>query len=102
MWAILDLGREFGFDVVAQRVETEAQGDLLQRNLMSLAPSATSQVELAAGLIVGMEALIRWNHPTRGPLQPTDFLPVVEKTSVIVTPRELGARPCMQTDERLA
>lgn len=43
------------------------------------------QVELATGLIVGMEALIRWNHPTRGLLEPTDFLPIVEKTPVIVT-----------------
>jgi predicted signal transduction protein with EAL and GGDEF domain len=43
------------------------------------------QVELATGLIVGMEALIRWNHPTLGLLQPTDFLPIVEKTPVIMT-----------------
>ena len=43
------------------------------------------QVELATGRIVGMEALIRWNHPTRGLLKPGDFLPVIEKTSLIVT-----------------
>jgi diguanylate cyclase (GGDEF)-like protein len=43
------------------------------------------QVELAAGRIVGMEALIRWNHPKRGLLSPGDFLPVVEKTSLVVT-----------------
>jgi diguanylate cyclase (GGDEF)-like protein/PAS domain S-box-containing protein len=43
------------------------------------------QVELVTGLIVGMEGLIRWNHPTRGLLQPTDFLPFVETTPVIVT-----------------
>jgi diguanylate cyclase (GGDEF)-like protein/PAS domain S-box-containing protein len=43
------------------------------------------QVELATGLIVGMEALIRWNHPTRGLIMPRDFLPVVEKSPLIVT-----------------
>jgi EAL domain-containing protein (putative c-di-GMP-specific phosphodiesterase class I) len=43
------------------------------------------QVELAAGRIVGMEALIRWNHPKRGLLSPGDFLPIVEKTSLVVT-----------------
>jgi diguanylate cyclase (GGDEF)-like protein/PAS domain S-box-containing protein len=43
------------------------------------------QVELATGLIVGMEALIRWNHPSRGLLKPGDFLPIVEKTPLIVT-----------------
>ena len=43
------------------------------------------QVELATGLIVGMEALIRWNHPTRGLLQPADFLPIIETTPLILT-----------------
>jgi diguanylate cyclase (GGDEF)-like protein/PAS domain S-box-containing protein len=43
------------------------------------------QVELATGLIVGMEALIRWNHPKRSLIMPRDFLPVVEKSPLIVT-----------------
>jgi EAL domain-containing protein (putative c-di-GMP-specific phosphodiesterase class I) len=34
---------------------------------------------LASGKIVGMEALLRWNHPTRGLLLPEDFLPIAEK-----------------------
>jgi diguanylate cyclase (GGDEF)-like protein/PAS domain S-box-containing protein len=37
------------------------------------------QVELASGKIVGMEALLRWNHPARGLLLPEDFLPIAEK-----------------------
>jgi EAL domain-containing protein (putative c-di-GMP-specific phosphodiesterase class I) len=44
-----------------------------------------AQVELATGLIVGMEALIRWNHPKRGLLQPADFLPIIESTPTILT-----------------
>ncbi len=32
------------------------------------------QVELATGRIIGLEALIRWNHPTRGLLAPGDFI----------------------------
>ena len=43
------------------------------------------QVELATGVIVGMEALIRWNHPKRGLLQPADFLPIIESTPTILT-----------------
>lgn len=43
------------------------------------------QVELSTGQIAGMEALIRWNHPKRGQLKPHDFIPIVEKSSVIVT-----------------
>ena len=42
------------------------------------------QIELATGLIVGMEALIRWNHPKRGLIMPRDFLPIAEKSPLIV------------------
>jgi diguanylate cyclase (GGDEF)-like protein/PAS domain S-box-containing protein len=38
------------------------------------------QVDLSSGRIVGMEALIRWNHPERGLLKPGAFLPIAEKT----------------------
>jgi diguanylate cyclase (GGDEF)-like protein/PAS domain S-box-containing protein len=41
------------------------------------------QVELASGKIVGMEGLLRWNHPTRGLLLPEDFLPIAEKYSLM-------------------
>ncbi len=41
------------------------------------------QVELDTGRIVGMEALIRWNHPTRGLLTPSAFLPIAERTGTI-------------------
>ena len=43
------------------------------------------QVELSTSQIVGMEALIRWRHPTRGLLQPSEFLPVIESTPLILT-----------------
>jgi diguanylate cyclase (GGDEF)-like protein/PAS domain S-box-containing protein len=42
------------------------------------------QVELATQNIVGMEALIRWNHPTRGVLAPGLFIPIAEKSGTIV------------------
>jgi diguanylate cyclase (GGDEF)-like protein len=34
--------------------------------------------------IVGVEALLRWNHPTRGMIPPADFIPVAEQTGLMV------------------
>jgi diguanylate cyclase (GGDEF)-like protein/PAS domain S-box-containing protein len=42
------------------------------------------QVELASRNIVGMEALVRWNHPRRGLLAPGVFIPIAERTGAIV------------------
>jgi diguanylate cyclase (GGDEF)-like protein/PAS domain S-box-containing protein len=41
------------------------------------------QVNAATGKITGLEALIRWNHPTRGVLIPDNFIPVAESTGLI-------------------
>jgi diguanylate cyclase (GGDEF)-like protein/PAS domain S-box-containing protein len=37
-----------------------------------------------AGVIAGVEALIRWRHPQRGLVQPADFIPVAEDTGLIL------------------
>ena len=41
------------------------------------------QVETNDELIVGVEALVRWNHPERGYISPTLFIPVAERTGLI-------------------
>jgi diguanylate cyclase (GGDEF)-like protein len=41
------------------------------------------QVEIPSGRIIGMEALIRWNHPVRGTMGPEMFISVAEKTGII-------------------
>lgn len=33
--------------------------------------------------IVGMEALVRWNHPTRGCVPPSEFMPLLESTGLV-------------------
>jgi len=42
------------------------------------------QVLASEGKIVGLEALIRWNHPERGSIAPATFVPVAEDSSLIV------------------
>ena len=42
------------------------------------------QVEHSTNRIVGMEALIRWHHPKRGLLMPSEFIAVAERTGAIV------------------
>jgi EAL domain-containing protein (putative c-di-GMP-specific phosphodiesterase class I)/CheY-like chemotaxis protein len=41
-------------------------------------------VEIASRQIVGLEALVRWTHPTRGPIPPGEFISVAEETGLIV------------------
>jgi len=41
-------------------------------------------MDLTRGDMAGMEALMRWEHPLRGTVQPLDFVPLLEDTGLIV------------------
>lgn len=40
------------------------------------------RVDLASGRCVGAEALLRWTHPTLGPVSPGEFIPLIERTAL--------------------
>lgn len=43
------------------------------------------QYDLTSGKIIGIEALLRWNHPAHGLVYPTRFIPLAEDSGVIVS-----------------
>jgi diguanylate cyclase (GGDEF)-like protein/PAS domain S-box-containing protein len=89
MYQVKDLGRaNYAF---FSQVKSSAYSDrlLLERDLRRAVSNNElelyyqPQVNTFSGEIVGMEALVRWNHPQRGLLHPAEFIPLAEDTGLI-------------------
>ena len=66
----------------AERVDLEsALRVACERNELAL--HYQPQVELATGGIIGLEALMRWQHPQRGAISPGKFIPIAEESDLI-------------------
>lgn len=75
---------ETEMDQVAQKrmlLETNLR-KALERNELSL--NYQPKLSLADNQIVGLEALLRWNHPELGAISPAEFIPVAEECGLIL------------------
>jgi EAL domain-containing protein (putative c-di-GMP-specific phosphodiesterase class I) len=90
MYRAKEMGRNnYQYYLPSMNVHTlerlELESDLsraLERNEFVL--HYQPKVEIASGLIIGTEALLRWKHPVRGLVPPMDFISLAEETGLIV------------------
>lgn len=90
MYQVKEKGRdsiEFFNEEMADKVSRQLvmEGDLhraLEEQQFEL--YFQSKIDVVTGRVVGAEALLRWNHPTKGMVSPVDFIPVLETSGMII------------------
>ena len=90
MYRAKEAGRS-RYEYFSERMSADNQRRLvIERDLRrALADGALElyyqpQFNIASGELRGAEALLRWNHPSLGPLSPAEFIPVAESSDLIV------------------
>lgn len=69
-------------DIAYRRtLERELRGAILTQELFV---AYQPIVQALSGEVIGYEALVRWRHPFRGVIQPGDFIPIAEKSDLII------------------
>jgi diguanylate cyclase (GGDEF)-like protein len=89
MYRAKELGKG-GFQFFAPHLSAHVEKKLALENDLRLAIERNEfvlayqpKMAASAGRVIGLEALIRWNSPTRGRVPPGDFIAVAEKTGLI-------------------
>lgn len=83
--------------ILGETIASQEYGD--EPTLDQLVVQYQPVIELETGRIVGAEALVRWQHPSRGLLYPVDFLPLAEETGFVVEiGKWIGERAARQNE----
>jgi diguanylate cyclase (GGDEF)-like protein/PAS domain S-box-containing protein len=90
MYAAKERGRNqhqvFTEDMLKETADRLAMEHALRHALANeeLSMHYQPQLSLTTGMVTGLEALLRWNHPRLGSVSPTQFIPVAEETGLII------------------
>lgn len=79
------------------RTESDLRRALTQNELVLY---YQPQLEIATGKVVGVEALLRWQHPSRGMISPNQFIPLAEETGLIIPIGEWVIRAACEQNRR--
>jgi diguanylate cyclase (GGDEF)-like protein len=94
-WTMFDASMR---DAVRERIDVEvALRTAVAQERLTVAYQPI--VDLESGRPVGAEALVRWEHPVRGPISPTVFIPIAEDSNLI---NVLGAWVLRQSVRQMA